>query len=310
MRKAAFLFPGQGAQVVGMGRSIAERFPDSLRLLDRAECILGMSLRKVMFEGPQASLDDDFTAQAAVYAASCLVVDLMESQGIRAAAIAPYSSGLYAAAYAAGVVDFETGLNLMTEADRCIREVSQDGAMGVILGLSGPEVEKLRAGMDGWAEVSILNTRHQTIVSGDSAGIDEILRRAMLAEALKTDVLSASAPYHCSLLKPADAKLAETVSRAPLKDPHTPVFSYIDCQPMTRSEQMAMMFSSQLGNPVNWVGVVEELARRELTPFVEIGPSQMLGRSVRWIHRPATVLYTDTADALEQTLESLLRSQR
>lgn len=308
MRKAAFLFPGQGAQVVGMGRSIAERFPDSKRLLDRAESILGMDLRKVMFEGPQASLDDDFTAQAAVYAASCLVVDLMESQGIRAAAIAPYSSGLYAAAYAAGVVDFETGLNLMTEADRCIREVRQDGAMGVILGLSGPEVEKLRAGMDGWAEVSILNTRHQTIVSGDSAGIDEILRRAMLAEALKTDVLSASAPYHCSLLKPADAKLARTVSRTPLKDPHTPVFSYIDCQPMTRSEQMATMFSSQLGNPVNWVGVVEELARRELTPFVEIGPSQMLGRSVRWIHRPATVLYTDTADALEQTIESLLRS--
>ncbi|MHC1742432.1 MAG: ACP S-malonyltransferase [Syntrophobacteraceae bacterium] len=306
MRTAAFLFPGQGAQVIGMGRSIAERFPESMELLDRAESKLGMNLRRLMFEGPQAKLDEDFRAQAAVYLASCMVVDLLESRGIRAGAIAPYSSGLYAAAYAAGVLDFETGLSLMVEADRCIREVGPAGAMGVILGLSGPEVDRLRDGITGWAEVSIVNTRHQTIVSGDPRGVDEILQRAKLAEALKTDVLSASAPYHCSLLKPADSKLAQTVSKTPLNDPHTPVVSYIDCQAVTRSDEMAGLLSNQLANPVNWVGVVEELVRRGLTPFVEIGPSQMLGRSVRWIHRPATVLYTDTADTLVRTIEALL----
>lgn len=306
MSTAAFLFPGQGAQVIGMGRSISERFPECMRLLEHAESRLDMSLRDIMFQGPQELLDEDFTAQAAVYVTSCMVVELLESRGIRAGAIAPYSSGLYAAAYAAGVVDFDTGLDLMVEADRCIRLACPAGAMAVILGLSGPEVESLRAGLTGKAEVSILNTRHQTIVSGDVEGVAEILEKAKLAEALKTDLLSGSFPYHCSLLKSADAMLAQRVAQTPLQPPHTPVLSYIDCQTMTASAQMAHMFSNQLGNPVNWVGVVEEMVRLGHTPFVEIGPSQMLGRAVRWIHRPATVLYTDTADAFEKTVETLL----
>lgn len=307
MKTAAFLFPGQGAQVAGMGRTLPERFPECLDLLHRAEEQLGLDLKEVMFEGPQEKLDEDFTAQVAVYVMSCMVVDVLESLGIRAGAIAPYSSGLYAAAYAAGVLDFETGLALISEADRCIRELKLRGAMGVVLGLSGPEVERLCRDMQGWVAVSILNTHHQTIVSGDREGVEHLLRKAMSAEALKTALLSASAPYHCGLLKPADERLARTVSQTALHTPHTPVISYIDSQAMTRAGQMAHLFSNQLGNAVDWVGVVGELVRRKLTPFVEIGPGQMLGRSVRWIHRPATVLYTDTADGLEQTIRELAR---
>jgi [acyl-carrier-protein] S-malonyltransferase len=310
MSACAFLFPGQGAQLVGMTSGLAEGFPECRTLPARAEEHLGLPLERLMIEGPQQELNEDFVAQVAVYTASCMVVGVLESRGIRAGAIAPYSSGLYAAAFAAGVLDFETGLDLMAEAYRCIRDQNVPGGMGVVLGMSSAEVQQLCDAIPELVEVSIANTPHQTIVSGEPAGVEKLLRRAMAEEALKVDWLPASAPYHCSLLQGADRCMESVVTSIRLNSAHTPIFSYVDCCPMSEPHQMAQVFSNQLGHPVRWVGVVEELVRRERTPFVEIGPSQMLGRSVRWIHRPAQVLYTNTVRELEATIRSLTSVER
>jgi len=305
MKGCGFLFPGQGAQYVGMGRDLVERFAESEDLLKRAELHLDLPLGEIMFSGPEEQLHEDLNAQLAVYTVSCMVADLLANKSIRAATLAPYSSGIYGAAYGAGVVDFETGLNLIVEAALCINEANSQGGMGVVLGLSLAEVEEMCARVEGLVEVSIVNTRHQIIVSGEGPAVDWLLKLAADSEALKTDRLPAAAPYHCSLLTSADRCLAKKIAKIPMNEPHTPILSYIDQKPLFKAAQVATLLSIQLRSQVQWVGVVEELVRQNLAPMVEIGPGQMLGRSVRWIHRQAEVLYTDTAVALENTVKSL-----
>ena len=308
MKGCSFLFPGQGAQYVGMGRELVERFPESKDLLKRAELQLDLPLGKIMFSGPEERLHEDLNAQLAVYIVSCMVTDLLASKSIRAAVLAPYSSGIYGAAYGAGVIDFHTGLNLIVDADRCIREANSHGGMGVVLGLSLAEVEEMCARVDGQVEVSIVNTRHQIIVSGEHRAVDMLLKLAADSEALKTDRLPAAAPYHCSLLTSADHCLAKKISKIPMNEPHTPILSYIDQKPLVKAAQVAELLSFQLRSQVQWLGVVEELVRQNLAPMVEIGPGQMLGRAVRWIYRQTEVLNTDTTVALEKTVKSLLDS--
>jgi [acyl-carrier-protein] S-malonyltransferase len=309
MNGCSFLFPGQGAQYVGMGHDLVERFSESKNLLKRAERYLALPLGEIMFSGPEERLHEDLNAQLAVYTVSCMVSDLLANRSIRAATLAPYSSGIYGAAYGAGVVDFETGLNLIVEADRCINEANSQGGMGVVLGLSLSEVEELCTRVKGQVEVSIVNTRHQIIVSGERPAVDELLKLAADSEALKTDRLPAAAPYHCSLLTSADHCLAEKIASSPMNEPHTPILSYINQKPLVKTSQVAELLSIQLRSQVQWVEVVEELVRQNLAPMVEIGPGQMLGRSVRWIYRQAEVLYTDTAVALENTVKSLQDSK-
>ena len=305
MKGCCFLFPGQGAQYVGMGRDLVERFAESKDLLERAESYLDFSLGEILFSGPEERLHEDLNAQLAVYTVSCMVADLMASKSIKAAMLAPYSSGIYGAAYGGGVVDFETGLNLIVEADRCIREANCQGGMGVVLGLSLAEVEEMCEKMEGRVEVSIVNTRHQIIVSGERKAVDELLKAAENSEALKAYRLPGAAPYHCSLLTAADHCLAKKIAAIPMNDPHTPILSYIDQKPLMKAAQVAELLSIQLRSRVQWVGVVEELVRQNLAPMIEIGPGQLLGRSVRWIYRRAEVLETDTVEALENTSRSL-----
>ena len=305
MSGCVLLFPGQGAQYVGMGRDLVEKFSEGQDLLQRAESLLGLALGKIMFSGPEHRLHEDLIAQLAVYTMSCMVVDLLLNRGVEAAVCAPYSSGIYAAAYGAGVVDFETGLTLILEADRCIQAANTTGGMGVVLGLSLAEVEDLCSRVPGVVEVSIVNTRHQIIVSGEPPAVDGLLRLAVDFEALKADWLPGAAPYHCGLLAAADQCLAEKIAQSPMQEPHTPIISYVNHQLLDRAALVAELLSIQLRSQVDWVGVVDELIRQGLTPMVEVGPGQMLGRSVRWIHRKAQVLDTETVNALEDTIRNL-----
>jgi [acyl-carrier-protein] S-malonyltransferase len=288
-----------------MGRDLVESFPESAALLKRAESHLDLPLGEIMFSGPEERLHEDLNGQLAVYTVSSMVADLLTKRSVRAKALAPYSSGIYAAAYGAGVLDFESGLTLIVEADRCIHQAYSQGGMGVVLGLSLGEVEELCQKVKGVVEVSIVNTRHQIVVSGDGSAVDQLLKLAMESEALKTDRLPAAAPYHCSLLAPADQCLAKWLSKISMNEPHTPIISYINQKPLAKAAQVAELLSIQLRSQVRWVEVVEELVQQNLAHMVEVGPGQMLDRSVRWIHRQAQVLSTDTAVDLAETIKSL-----
>jgi malonyl CoA-acyl carrier protein transacylase len=234
-----------------------------------------------------------------------MVTDVLRGYGIRAGAMAPYSSGLYASAYAGGVFDFEAGLVLMLEAYRCIRNQNNMGGMGTVLGLSADQIEQLCTESEEAVEVSIINTRYQIVVSGENSALDKLLVRALSIGAQKASRLPAGAPYHSSLLTDADNELAHIVAETAIDDPHTPIVSYIDGTLLTNRSQVKSMLTQQLSNQVKWVNVVEELIRGNHMPMVEIGPGQMLYRSVRWINRRTRVFHTGTVEELEKTIKEL-----
>jgi malonyl CoA-acyl carrier protein transacylase len=250
--------------------------------------------------GPEEALNEDFAGQIAVYVISCGIWEVLEDSGFRPEFLAAYSSGLYAACVAAGVFDFETGLGLMAEADRCVRESAPSGGMTVILGLSGAEVRDLIETVPGRAHVSIVNTRHQIIVSGEHVALDRLEEAARRTEALNVRRLSAGAPYHSRLMAPVDVLLEDAVSRYPVAAPRFPIVSYGDGSLLTTDTAVRGLLGRQFKTPVDWAFVVESLVERGVECMIEVGAGRMLGRTVRWIDREMDIRDTDRVDSLRR----------
>ena len=253
------LFPGQGSQKVGMGKALCEASPLAREYFDRADSVLGFALRELCFNGPESDLTRTEIAQPAILTLSAICFALFAERGgvERVKVAAGHSLGEYSALVAAGALQFEDAVLLVHKRGRYMQEAVPVGAgkMVAVLGKELAEIEAaLAAGSSGTAEVANINAPGQVVVAGDVAGIDAFCQRLAGARIMPLQV---SAPFHCSLMRPAELRLAEDLKTVPLKAPQFPVIANVDARPLIDPDAIRDALRRQVCGRVRWVEGIE-----------------------------------------------------
>ena len=293
MSRIAFLFPGQGAQTVGMGRHLAESLPDVRRLYDRAGEILGYDLAKLCFEGPAEQLDSTVCSQPALFVTSLAAIESLRDESpdvvLACEAAAGLSLGEYTALVFAGVIDFEDGLALVQKRGAAMQEAADATPSGMvsILGLERVEVESLceKARGDDILEVANLLCPGNIVVSGSNAACERAAEMAQSFGAMKALPLAVAGAFHTQIMQPAIERLAKALADVPMHQPKIPVISNVDAQPHDDPEEIRRLLVRQLTHPVRWEDSMRHLLGEGFDQFYEVGPGRVLRGLMRRIDR-------------------------
>jgi [acyl-carrier-protein] S-malonyltransferase len=298
----AFLFPGQGAQKVGMGRAMAEAFPICRDTFEEADAALGEPLSRIIFDGPEAQLTLTENTQPAIVAVSTAAARLLASRGLVPAFVAGHSLGEYSANVAAGTFSFADALRLVRRRGRYMQEAvpAGEGAMAAILGLDAEQVAQACAEAAAGEVVSPanMNGAGQVVISGSRDAVARAGERAKALGAKRVIPLAVSAPFHCALMKPAEVRLAPELRALRTETPRVPIIANVDAEPKRDAPAAIEALVQQVSSPVRWEAVVRRLASEGVTTYVEVGPGTVLSGLVRKIHREATVFNFGSPDDL------------
>jgi [acyl-carrier-protein] S-malonyltransferase len=283
--KVAFLFPGQGAQAVGMGAAICAQVPAARALFDRAAEVLGYDLLKLCSEGPAAELDSTLHSQPALFVASLAALEQLKQSApelvTRCAAAAGLSLGEYTALMFAGVMSFETGLRVVQERGRAMQAAADaaSGGMVSVLGLDRTVVEALcsQAREDDTLEVANLLCPGNIAVSGDLAACRRLAELATAAGAMKVIPLAVAGAFHTPLMQPAVDRFRTVLAEVPLDRPRIPVISNVDARPHDDPDEIRELLVQQVCSQVRWEDSVRYLLDEQgIRSFYEIGPGRVL----------------------------------
>lgn len=218
--------------------------------------------------------------------------------------VSGYSSGFYAAGYAAGCFDFSNGLSLVKQAGEILLDEGGkiEGTMAVIFGLSVERVESICQQV-GDVEVAILNTPRQTVISGTLASVRKATGISLEHGALDAYPLSTATAYHSRLMERSGVRFSNEIRVGSLRNPRIPLISYLSLDPVQNKAELATIMATQLSRPVYWVNLIQKLGSRCTRLFVEVGPGQVISRTVRWIDRKSEIVNTATEKDLLQSVE-------
>lgn len=291
----AFVFPGQGTQYVGMGKTLFEASQAARRIFLQADETLGFALSKLCFEGPEAELQDTINAQPAILTVSiaCLAAlrERWETLGrkVQPIAVAGHSLGEYTALVAADVLDFPDALRLVRERGRLMKESGQEqpGGMLAVVGLSAEQADAVcaDAGRVGTIVRANTNSPDQLVLSGELPALDRAAELARAAGARAVVPLRISIAAHSPLMQTAALKLAEVLAAIPLREPQVPIVANITGQLLTTAEDVRRELAVQLVGPVEWTRSVAQMIETGVNTFVEIGPGRVLSRLIQRISR-------------------------
>ena len=308
----AFIFPGQGSQKVGMGKALADAFPLCRQTFDEADAALGESLSAIAFEGPEDRLMLTENTQPAILAVSTAACRLLTSCGIEPAYVAGHSLGEYSANVAAGTFGFADALRIVRRRGRYMQEAVPvgTGAMAAILGL---DAEKVAQACRDAAEGDVvspanLNGTGQVVIAGARDAVARAGERAKALGAKRVVQLPVSAPFHCALMKPAEARLAPELRALETHTPRVPIVANVDGELRRDAAAAIEALVQQVASPVRWEAVVARLASEGITTYVEVGPGTVLSGLVRKIHRDATVVNFGGPDDLAGVEAAITRS--
>ena len=308
----AFIFPGQGSQKVGMGQALADAFPLCRQTFDEADAALGESLSAIAFEGPEDRLMLTENAQPAILAVSTAACRLLTSRGIEPAYVAGHSLGEYSANVAAGTFGFADALRIVRRRGRYMQEAVPvgTGAMAAILGLDAEKVaEACRDAAEGdVVSPANLNGTGQVVIAGARDAVARAGERAKALGAKRVVPLQVSAPFHCALMKPAEARLAPELRALETHTPRVPIVANVDGELRRDAAAAIEALVQQVASPVRWEAVVTRLASEGITTYVEVGPGTVLSGLVRKIHRDATVVNFGGPDDLAGVEAAITRS--
>lgn len=294
MPKIAFLFPGQGAQAVGMGRELDRDLPAARALFDRANEVLGFDLRKIVFEGPADALEATDVSQPAIFVASLAALeDLRATQPEvveKCEGAAGLSLGEYTALVFAGAMDFETGLKVVRKRGQAMQASAMASPSGMtsVLGLDEAKVDDLcaRVAEHGRLWKANMLGPGNIVVSGDKSALAQIEPIATELGASRVIPLAVAGAFHTPLMKPADQRLAEALAEASIAAPKIPVYSNVDANPHTDSPAtIAATLATQVTQGVRWDDSMRRMLADGFDTFYEIGPGRVLTGLLKRIDR-------------------------
>jgi [acyl-carrier-protein] S-malonyltransferase len=307
--KTAFIFPGQGAQQVGMGKSLAEVVPAALAVFDQADAALEMRLSSLCFEGPAEELRLTENTQPAILATSIAALRALEARGAQADFVAGHSLGEYSALVAAGALRFADALHVVRMRGQFMQEAVPvgEGAMAALLGCDFETVQAVcrEAEELGVCAPANLNSPGQTVIAGHKSAVERAAELAKQRGARRVVMLAVSAPFHCALMRPAAERLAPVLDETEFADLSVPLVTNVDAAVITSGSDARAALVRQVDSPVRWSQSVQQLLDAGVTRFVELGPGKALSGMVRQLRRDVEVLNVEDAESLERTTAAL-----
>jgi [acyl-carrier-protein] S-malonyltransferase len=291
--RVAFLFPGQGAQTVGMGRTLYDSLPAARDLYDRANAILGYDLARLCFDGPAEDLDSTVHSQPALFVTSLAALESLRHESpdvvLSCEAAAGLSLGEYTALVFAGAIDFESGLRLVHERGAAMQVAADATPSGMvsILGLERSQVEELcdKARHGETLQVSNLLCPGNIVISGTNAACERAAEMAEGAGAMKAVPLAVAGAFHTPIMRPADEKLAAVLAKVQIRQPTIPVISNVDAQSHDDPQEIRQLLIKQVIEPVRWEDSMRYLLAQKFDQFYEVGPGRVLRGLMKRIDR-------------------------
>ena len=307
--KTAFLFSGQGAQYVGMGKELKEQYACAEELFQRADEALGFSLSNICFEQESELNKTEFT-QPAILTMSMAALSCLTQNGIPAEYVAGLSLGEYSAFTASGVFNFEDAVRLVQKRGRFMTEAVPEGkgSMYAIIGMQREEVENVckQCQQYGFVAPANYNAPGQIVIAGEAQATEKAASLAQEKGAKIVSKLNVSGPFHTALLESTSKKLAEELHKLKLHNMNIPVITNVTGKEVENTEEIVPLLIKQIMSPVRWEETILTLSEKGVDTFVEIGPGKTLSGFVKRTIKGATILNVENQKTLEKTLEKLL----
>lgn len=303
MGKIAFIFPGQGAQAVGMGKDVYETHAGARQVYETANGILGFSLTDLVFGGPEEKLKQTANTQPALVATSLALYEAFRDKGIRPDYVAGHSLGEYSALAVSGALSYEDAIRTVRNRGLLMEQAvpGGQGAMAAVLGAGREELAALCTRVSasvGAVELANMNCPGQIVVSGTKEGVAAVAERGKEAGAKRVIPLEVSGPFHSSLMKPAAEKLAEVLAALPINTASVPVVANVTAHPATEPEEIRRLLVEQVYSPVLWEDTVVWLIAQGVDTFVEIGSGSVLAGLVKKIDKSVRTYSLNTIEAI------------
>jgi [acyl-carrier-protein] S-malonyltransferase len=308
----AFLFPGQGSQAVGMGKDLAEKYPLARQTFEEADDALGYKVSTLCFDGPEDRLRLTEITQPAILTASIAALRVLETRIPKPCFVAGHSLGEYSAHVASGTFSFSDAVRTVRSRGKYMQEAVPVG-VGAMAAILGMDLEKVTAVCRDAAQGEVcepanINSPEQIVISGNTAAVERAAKMADERGAKRAKLLPVSAPFHCSLMKPAQDRLANDLNALKLQPPVYPVACNVDAELVTDDLRARDTLVRQVTGSVKWEQCIRLLITQGVQTFIEIGPGKVLCGLMRQIDRSKTCMNVSDEATLAKVLESLAQA--
>jgi len=287
----AYVFPGQGAQFVGMGKDLYDNSPLAKEMFEKANQILGFRITDLMFAGKDEDLKQTKVTQPAIFLHSVILAKTL-GDSFKPSAVAGHSLGEFSALVAAGALSFEDGLVLVSKRAMAMQKACEKNpsTMAAILNLEDKVVEDVCASIEDVVVAANYNCPGQLVISGSNAGIDKACEILLAKGAKRALKLPVGGAFHSPLMEPARVELEAAIAATKFAKPICPIYQNVDAKPNTDPEQIKKNLIAQLTAPVRWTQTVENMTKDGLTSYVEVGPGKVLQGLIKKINKDAEAI--------------------